>query len=80
MSSVIPSYAEDWLSWLSSDDDWCQGGAKVTITPSRAPVAWLPQAPAVGGENSGSGVANLRVSAGSELKILTLGEGGDSST
>ena len=75
MSSVIPSYAEDWLNWLSSDDDWCQGGAKVTITPSTAPVAWLPQAPAVGGENSGSGVANLRVSAGSELKILTLGGG-----
>ena len=35
------------------------GGAKVTITPSPAPVVWLPQAPAVGGEGSGSGVANF---------------------
>ena len=35
------------------------GAAKVTITPSTAPVAWLPQAPAVGGEGSGSGVANF---------------------
>ena len=59
MSSVIPTYAVDWLSWLSSDDDRCQGGANVTITPSTAPVAWLPQAPAVGGENSGSGIANF---------------------
>ena len=34
-----------------------RGGAKVTITPSPAPVVWLPQAPAVGGE--GPGVANF---------------------
>ena len=36
-----------------------RGGTKVTITPSLAPVVWLPQAPAVGGEGSGSGVANF---------------------
>ena len=35
------------------------GGAKVTITPSPAPVVWLPQAPAVGGEGSGSGIAKF---------------------
>ena len=36
-----------------------EGGAKVTITPSPTPVVWLPHAPAVGGEGSGSGVANF---------------------
>ena len=36
-----------------------RGGAKVTITPSPTPVVWLPHAPAVGGEGSGSGVANF---------------------
>ena len=35
-----------------------RGGAKVTITPSPAPVVWLPQAPAVGGEGS-AGVATF---------------------
>ena len=29
------------------------------ITPSTSPVVWLPQAPAVGGEGSGSGVADF---------------------
>ena len=36
-----------------------RGGNKVTITPSPTPVVWLPHAPAVGGEGSGSGVANF---------------------
>ena len=36
-----------------------EGGSKVTITPSPTPVVWLPHAPAVGGEGSGSGVANF---------------------
>ena len=36
-----------------------RGAHKVTITPSPVPVAWLAQAPAVGGEGSGSGVANF---------------------
>ena len=36
-----------------------RGGAKVTITPSPTPVVRLPHAPAVGGEGSGSGVANF---------------------
>ena len=35
-----------------------RGGSKLTITPSPAPVVWLPHAPAVGGEGS-AGVANF---------------------
>ena len=34
-------------------------GAKVSITPSPTPVVWWPNAPAVGGEGSGSGVAKF---------------------
>ena len=36
-----------------------RGGTKVSITPSPSPVAWLPNAPAVGGDGSDSGVANF---------------------
>ena len=36
-----------------------EGGPKVTITPSPTPVVWVPNAPAVGGEGSGSGVADF---------------------
>ena len=36
-----------------------RGGSKVSITPSPTPVVRLPNAPAVGGEGSGSGVANF---------------------
>ena len=36
-----------------------RGGARVTITPSPTPVVWHPLSPAVGGEGSGSGIANF---------------------